>query len=1057
MVTVNNGPSNASTFTVTTGPGITTVSPTNGGIGATVTIGGAGFGATQGSSTVKFNGTTAAATSWSDMSITVPVPTGATTGNIVATVGGTASNGVSFTVSSGLRVTSVSPTSGNTGTTVTVVGTGFGATQGSSKLMFNSTSAAVAVWSNTSITAQVPSSATSGPLVVTVGGASSDGTYFMTQPLVDNISPNPAAVDATVTIAGQNFGATQGTSVVTCNGTSFPVATWSANSIVLQQGCVQTNGTPPTTIPIQITVNAVASAMASIQGIPDASLNPRISPTYASVGTPILVRGQNLGARQGQSTITMNGAIATPTSWSSTAIVVPVPSGAASSGQINVTVGGVSAYPWAFGPTVGSYPQPTSLQITPAGVNMLVGAAQQVVVFDNLGLQRFDATWSIDNSNLASITTNSPPTLTALAAGTVTLTATVEGVSSQMPVTISALSAFPSGTILWSAPLTSGFSAAQVAQAAPTQFGPSIYSVQTSTTQTLVGAFTSDGEEVWQNTLPALTGNVVPDGSGGLIVTEACSPANPSGVPMTIVDLDGISGASLWSAQITSSSNACPPGPPNIAIRQDGLVVIAAPGQTSPALIFAGGPFGIAPTIPASTITDEFGDVGSCDCYTPVGQPIVDTDGSIYVEYEVRQFNLSSPDISSALWLMQIGPDGSTNSTQLSSSDKANLFPGSLMPDGNGGVVATWTIVNTQLPVAPQPYQAAYVVSGSVISTYPLPMAPTQVVNGSNGLPINPSFVLGQNDTAVVSYGTNLTSFNFSSGSANWNYPGSGQNSVSLDEATSDGGLTINDAAVGAVQLDPNGNILGSASYLQGMLPFTMTSWVGFNGAALADISSPNGSNSIPNTVLATSWPAPGGDPQSQHQPPFCQRQNSHCVLAPASDGLGRYFAPLRQVQYKLFSLQNGVLAPISQNIVQTTRIVLYEDNASNPATTICSLETIEGGGCQSPTPNCTPGSGSACDAPGALTDNYSAGATGPNIVTQHFFADRGNVQVFWPQRASDNNIYWYGAYSQTASVDAIKIPIGGIITQINPLSNAASCPSGCSFTQTNGVVLTPF
>lgn len=37
---------------------------------------------------------------------------------------------------------------------------------------------------------------------------------------------------------------------------------------------------------------------------------------------------------------------------------------------------------------------------------------------------------------------------------------------------------------------------------------------------------------MWQSTLPVLNGNVVPDGSGGLIVTEACSPANPSRVPV---------------------------------------------------------------------------------------------------------------------------------------------------------------------------------------------------------------------------------------------------------------------------------------------------------------------------------------------------------------------------------------------------------------------------------------------------------------------------------------------------------------------------------------------
>jgi hypothetical protein len=66
-----------------------------------VTISGTGFGATQGGSTVKFNGTAATPTSWSATSIVAPVPTGAASGNVVVTVAGAASNGVSFTVSAG--------------------------------------------------------------------------------------------------------------------------------------------------------------------------------------------------------------------------------------------------------------------------------------------------------------------------------------------------------------------------------------------------------------------------------------------------------------------------------------------------------------------------------------------------------------------------------------------------------------------------------------------------------------------------------------------------------------------------------------------------------------------------------------------------------------------------------------------------------------------------------------------------------------------------------------------------------------------------------------------
>jgi hypothetical protein len=54
--------------------------------------------ATQGSSTVKFNGVTATPTNWTNTSIVAPVPAGATTGPVVVTVGVVASNGFTFSV-----------------------------------------------------------------------------------------------------------------------------------------------------------------------------------------------------------------------------------------------------------------------------------------------------------------------------------------------------------------------------------------------------------------------------------------------------------------------------------------------------------------------------------------------------------------------------------------------------------------------------------------------------------------------------------------------------------------------------------------------------------------------------------------------------------------------------------------------------------------------------------------------------------------------------------------------------------------------------------------------
>jgi len=53
-----------------------------------VTITGLNFGASQGASTVTFNGTAGTPTSWSSSQIVVPVPSSATTGYVTVTVSG---------------------------------------------------------------------------------------------------------------------------------------------------------------------------------------------------------------------------------------------------------------------------------------------------------------------------------------------------------------------------------------------------------------------------------------------------------------------------------------------------------------------------------------------------------------------------------------------------------------------------------------------------------------------------------------------------------------------------------------------------------------------------------------------------------------------------------------------------------------------------------------------------------------------------------------------------------------------------------------------------------
>jgi RHS repeat-associated protein len=178
VVTVSSISSNSNVIFTANNPVISSLTPPAAAIGDQVTLTGYGFGATQGSGNVKFNGTTAGYVFWSDTSVTVSVLTGSTTGPATLTMNGVTSNGVTFTVLEALSVTSTSPTYGAVGSSVTITGTGFGATQSTSTAYFNGTVASITSWSDTAIDAVVPSGASTGSVSVEVGGVMAYGPSF---------------------------------------------------------------------------------------------------------------------------------------------------------------------------------------------------------------------------------------------------------------------------------------------------------------------------------------------------------------------------------------------------------------------------------------------------------------------------------------------------------------------------------------------------------------------------------------------------------------------------------------------------------------------------------------------------------------------------------------------------------------------------------------------------------------------------------------------------------------------------------------------------------------
>jgi hypothetical protein len=397
-------------------PAITSLSQNAGPVGASITITGTNFGTPQGSSTVTFNGIAAAAASaWSTTSITVSVPAGATTGNVVVTVLAQPSNGSPFTIVLPPSITSLSQTSGAVGASITITGTNFGTPQGSSTVTFNGIAAAAAsAWSTTSITVTVPVGATTGNVIVTVLGTASNGSPFTVAPTITTLSQTSGAVGVSITITGTNLGSPQGSSTVTFNGTAAAAASaWSTTSITVLVPVGATTGNVIVTVGAQ-----VSNGSPFIVVLPPSITS--LSQTSGPAGTSITITGTNFGATQGTSTVKFNGTTAAAASaWSATSITVSVPAGA-TTGTVVVTVLGTASNGSAFtvtascttncslsGTVTGPWVSGVTISLTGTATATTTTAANGTYSFANLAAGTYTITPTLAGYNY----TPTPPTI----------------------------------------------------------------------------------------------------------------------------------------------------------------------------------------------------------------------------------------------------------------------------------------------------------------------------------------------------------------------------------------------------------------------------------------------------------------------------------------------------------------------------------------------------------------------------------------------------------------------------------------------------------------------
>ena len=142
---------------------VTALAPTSGAVGTSVKIAGSGF---TGATAVKFDGVASTVfTVDSDTQITATVPPGASSGPVsVTTPNGSVESANDFVVTVN-DITSVTPRSGEVGDVVTLHGVGF---TGATAVTFKQTAATTfTVVSDSTITAKVPTGASTGRISVT--------------------------------------------------------------------------------------------------------------------------------------------------------------------------------------------------------------------------------------------------------------------------------------------------------------------------------------------------------------------------------------------------------------------------------------------------------------------------------------------------------------------------------------------------------------------------------------------------------------------------------------------------------------------------------------------------------------------------------------------------------------------------------------------------------------------------------------------------------------------------------------------------------------------------
>lgn len=342
---------------------------------------------------------------------------------------------------------------------------------------------------------------------------------------------------------------------------------------------------------------------------------------------------------------------------------------------------------------------PTALTLSPGTRTLLVDEIASLSLLDDFGVQVQQAAWTTSDPAVVALTGGDPPVLTALAAGTATISASQGGLSAAATITVVAGTTLPDGTTKWTVDPPAGVSMGTMFAQSVDETVPDLFAVERrwATDEYQVRAIAATGEQRWQEAAPGRP--VIGDTFGGLIAQVAhglARFAGPAGAPPWRYDSPGVVYSPAQGADGTV-----------YAIEEVRGIRSTGSGTTDDyaALVIDGTTGRLRARVP---IPRGFADDYRCtylrsDQPVDVTAPVVGESGSGYFQIaryrrvDVRNCDSPYPDsyisrtYSSEIQLLEVTPTGQATWRILHTITNAWLpETGQTIPDGLGGILTTW-------------------------------------------------------------------------------------------------------------------------------------------------------------------------------------------------------------------------------------------------------------------------------------------------------------------------------------------------------------------------------